>query len=652
MDVYGDTELLNIALGKQQSVRSSPIVATVLTEDDILGVPARTLDDILFQAVGIHQAVDSLYNQIYSIRGLSSPFSQTLLFLNNGTDEPAAFFGPRLSPVSQRTLMRRLKRIEIQRSPGSAIYGADAFSGVINLITKPPLELQQTRLGGQIGSFDSQFGWLIHGEEFGGFKTYFAAYSADSDGDDLLIDSDAQTRHDSLLNTTASLAPGDARAWRRASALVFAAKGNGFNISANYEKFHAGWGAGFRESLQPKDNRGESTELGLIGKYEQSLTPNTKALYTLRLNQNEINPNEAKLSPPGALGGAATIGIIDTLRFKEKYLAVDAKFLYSGFDHATIDYGFGYNILKVRDASIERNYLDFNGNILPFDFTSTVNIDGLIANERENSYVFFQHNWNFLPDWTLTTGGRLNHFNTYGSKVSPRMGLVWFPTLDSTWKILYGRAFQPPALVEGGDLLVSRIDTYEIANIYRLNKNLSTALTAFSYDMKNPIEDVDTDDPLNRKLSQNYEGQTGYGVEAELKWRVNDNWRVVVNHTQLDAERKDTGQYPGYAPKHTTYLRLNWRAKPQWLTGLEFKNVGNRRRGPADSRPPLDGYTTTNVVIRRFFNPEFSISLLGRNIFDVDARDPSPAPGLNIPNDFPLEGRSLYIEAEYVWDKS
>jgi hypothetical protein len=38
-----------------------------------------------------------------------------------------------------------------------------------------------------------------------------------------------------------------------------------------------------------------------------------------------------------------------------------------------------------------------------------------------------------------------------------------------------------------------------------------------------------------------------------------------------------------------------------------------------------------------------------RNLFNADAREPSPlgAPFVSVPNDFPLPGRSFYLQAEY-----
>ena len=56
-----------------------------------------------------------------------------------------------------------IERIEVIRGPGSAIYGADAFAGVINVITKTPSITGKKFVGGRVGSFDSDDLWFIGG---------------------------------------------------------------------------------------------------------------------------------------------------------------------------------------------------------------------------------------------------------------------------------------------------------------------------------------------------------------------------------------------------------------------------------------------------------------------------------------------------------
>ena len=58
--------------------------------------------------------------------------------------------------VTTPILLSRIKRIEVVRGPGSVLYGADAFSGVINIILKTPSEMAaETKQGTFVGQYES-----------------------------------------------------------------------------------------------------------------------------------------------------------------------------------------------------------------------------------------------------------------------------------------------------------------------------------------------------------------------------------------------------------------------------------------------------------------------------------------------------------------
>ncbi|NTW59632.1 MAG: TonB-dependent receptor, partial [Nitrospirae bacterium] len=83
-----------------------------------------------------------------TIRGAN--YSQVLVLLDGIRMNSPRDGGVDLSalPVS----LDDIDRIEIVRGPGSALYGADAMGGVVNIITKQPGALAVNRIGGAMGS--------------------------------------------------------------------------------------------------------------------------------------------------------------------------------------------------------------------------------------------------------------------------------------------------------------------------------------------------------------------------------------------------------------------------------------------------------------------------------------------------------------------
>ncbi|HET8731164.1 MAG TPA: TonB-dependent receptor plug domain-containing protein, partial [Moraxellaceae bacterium] len=133
---YGDVPMVSIATGRQQAVNRAPSVATVITAHDIEAMGATSLEQALESVPGVHVSVSSYaYTPILSIRGIDTTYNPHVLLLINGVPMNQAFLGNR-GPGWGGLPADNIERIEVIRGPGSALYGADAFSGVINVITK------------------------------------------------------------------------------------------------------------------------------------------------------------------------------------------------------------------------------------------------------------------------------------------------------------------------------------------------------------------------------------------------------------------------------------------------------------------------------------------------------------------------------------
>lgn len=117
----------------------SPSTVTILTEQDIRLSGASTIPDVLRRVAGIDVMFLSAGQADVSIRGFNREFSNKVLVLVDGRSIYLDFLGI----VSWAVLgigLEEIERIEVIRGPGSAIYGANAMTGVVNIITKVPGE--------------------------------------------------------------------------------------------------------------------------------------------------------------------------------------------------------------------------------------------------------------------------------------------------------------------------------------------------------------------------------------------------------------------------------------------------------------------------------------------------------------------------------
>lgn len=138
-------------LPTQMRYLSTP--ATVITSEDIHYSGLTTIPEILQLAPGVDVRRLDRQRYIVGVRGLFGTYSDRTLVLIDGR--------PAMDPVFGTTHWENLpvqiediERIEIVRGPAGAAWGANAFNGVINIITKKP----DQGTGGLISQTNSAFG--------------------------------------------------------------------------------------------------------------------------------------------------------------------------------------------------------------------------------------------------------------------------------------------------------------------------------------------------------------------------------------------------------------------------------------------------------------------------------------------------------------
>ncbi|WP_437721371.1 TonB-dependent receptor domain-containing protein [Sorangium sp. So ce861] len=134
-DVYQETVIT--ASRGAQSPLDSPNSTTIVTRQDIRLSGMTRIPELLRRVAGMDVMQITGGDENVSMRGFNSRLANKLLVLVNGrtvkNDVLGSTFWEALSiDVDQ------IERIEVVRGPGSALYGADAFAGIVNIITIEP----------------------------------------------------------------------------------------------------------------------------------------------------------------------------------------------------------------------------------------------------------------------------------------------------------------------------------------------------------------------------------------------------------------------------------------------------------------------------------------------------------------------------------
>ncbi|MCY1020346.1 TonB-dependent receptor domain-containing protein [Pyxidicoccus sp. MSG2] len=158
---------------RAQSSLEAPNATTVITAEDIRLSGATNLPDLLRRVPGADVMSLGVGSANVSLRGFNQRIANKVLVLVDGRTEYQDFLGLTLwssIPIG----LEEIERIEVIRGPGSALYGANAMLGVINIITQAPGSGPRARFSVTGGTGNTAAGsFLSHGKS--GALSYRAA---------------------------------------------------------------------------------------------------------------------------------------------------------------------------------------------------------------------------------------------------------------------------------------------------------------------------------------------------------------------------------------------------------------------------------------------------------------------------------------------
>lgn len=650
---------VSLATGTSRPLKLAPSVATVITAQDIEDMGATTLDQILETVPGLHvqPSGTSIFSSIWSIRGIYTQMNPQVLLLIDG--QPLKVNVNSMRPYRLRMPVSMISRIEIIRGPGSAVLGADAFAGTINIITKESSDIDGSNMGIRGGSFGSYDLWAQHGGTYKGWDIAFGAEYSKGDGDKNRI-----IEKDGLGTDPSSLAPGPLDThYEELNADLSIRKGK-FAV-----KLHNTWimGSGIGAGISNTLNGGRSKTDGffLIG----SLNYNEKDFFkdfdlaaTVSGAYSRIE-NTFYFVPSGYL---RSLGLCSTTHSDCEMIGkpggselrggVELAGIYRGFINHALRLALGMHNLDVNTFQ-HKNY----GKGVPVQYGPMVDITNttyvyMTDKSRRLYYIAIQDEWAFTKNWELTTGIRYDSYSDFGNAISPRFALVWSTSPELSAKLMYGRAFKAPsfgemftqnnpALSGNPSLKPETIDTYEMALDYRPNRSVRFGLNIFEYRIDGLIDYVSDPAPATTRTAQNARDQKGRGVEVEAEWQATDKLRLRSNFSfQRSVDTTASAVVPD-VPAAKFYLNAHWKFLSEWSLDGQYFWISSRHRPVGDARPDLKEYDLVNMTLRKKnIVKDWDFSLAIRNLFDSDNREPAPA---SVPNDFPMEGRSFWAELRY-----
>ena len=638
-----EEEVVVGASKREQSLGNVASAVTVITGDRIRRFGYRTIGEAVGAVAGVYLE-DNRINASLGIRGLQIPgdFNTRILILVDGATINEAWGASSGLGFENVVSVDEIQRIEVIRGPVSSVYGANAFFGIINIVTRGAAESSRAwgrvsinRIAGVIGTAGFAAGGV--NRQLRGSVLAENRFGESLDVPDIGNNLEGDESRGFIASLVGSYGGtfGQIRAYRTQRNSPFAPYDGDAAMSDPYIQINS----------QLLVEGGHTHELS------DRLTVAGRGYLNLYRFYDDIKEYG---STPHFLdyGDAATVGG----ELRARFDAIE-----DGKLGITTGVEASYNHTKSRSfyEGDEANGAGGTGGV-PLNFT----LQGIYAEADTQP-----------TKWFGATGGlRFDRNSAVDKRISPRAALFFSKPEKYGLKLLYAEGFRNPSAFEGAffdnttfkanpDIGAERIRSFEAVVWAKPIPGLSTRLSGFYWDARDVIVQVfDETDALLQ--FQNIGRFVTEGVEAEVSYRNSAGWYAFgggalarVGSAQAGGN-VDYGDVPDSAPVTMTAGVSSPRIMDIAHVSTELSYLGRR-----PTRPQLDGSASPDSEpwvgwTLTLYAPNirgFDVTVGARNL--IGKRDLIPAPGdydRNMPDmvvipRIPAEGREVFAKIGYSY---
>jgi outer membrane receptor protein involved in Fe transport len=623
-----------------QKRSEAPSAVTVISSADIKAYGYRTLADILNSIRGLYVRYDTMYAYL-GAEGFGRPgdYNSRILLLIDGYRVNDSVYNT--APIGTDFLLDvdLIDRVEFVPGPGSAVYGSNAFFGVINVITKTGKSLAGAQASVQVGDFGTSKARATYGRQFeSGAELLLSASGYQSRGEDLQF---ATSNNPGLTRPTASGLNFDEykSAFGKYSY-------DGLRVEAGYSTRKKGAAAASyttaTDFLDPTAYTLD-TQSFVDVQYERNLARELDV--SVQVNYGSY-PYDANFPYPDPVSGRA---IENKDGARAQWWGSELKLRAHPFQAHRIVAGVDYRDEYRRDQ--------FNYDQQPF-------FQYVDSHQRANRIgLYVQDEYTVRPGLIFDAGVRHDIEPLSGGVTSPRLALIYSPDPSRSAKLLYGSSYRAPSAWEqfasqanvqepNLSLKPENIRTAEVVLEQLVGNHLRLTASGFQYRIHDLIDEVP--DPASGLLQFRNVGRVesrGAQLEAEQVWDRGARLRASYSYQLAqDLNARDAGAESLLlnSPRHLFKLNTTSPIGVASLrAGLEVQSMSRRRTLAGE----VAGHTVTNLtLIEPDLTQSLEVSFSVYNLFDAKYADPASAALANLGLDaIPQPRRSFLLKLTYTF---
>ncbi len=572
LEALTSTDVLNATSFVQQAV-DAPSAVSVVTAEEIRRFGYRTISEILDSMRGIHITYDKQYAFLGG-RGYGAPreYAGRIILLIDGYSAADNYYNQIFISDDGYLDTALIDRIEYAPGPGSAIYGNNAFLGVVNIITKKGRNVDGMEAEITRGSHKDREGRFTWGKRAKNGVEWLV--SASGRGKNGLYSQGQDTDYSSSEREFVKL---NYKNWS-------------FELLASDKQTeNHDWDFFGDPLVSQMRDRNRSLNIAYDSDLNKNWKTNTKFYYADYLYdlQEDYVDEEIFTKTNGAWYG------------------IDSKAMYLGFERHQLLFGAEYHVDSRQDYKIR--FSDWG---LSTEWYITRNDGDILSVYGDDAITI-------TSLWSASIGGRYDR-RRYKSLdqtqgfFSPRVALFYNPDAELSLRLSYGQANRFNSIFDIDPIFSDevsdpqRVRTAELV-IERRKRGVRTLASLYRYRVDRLSDDLDV------------EYQDIKGVELESHWLWSSGTTLRGSYAWQSANDNEGLELPNI-PHSIAKLQLSIPILSERLrASLAVRYLGKRKNLYQDE---VDAHTITDLTLTATdIYPGTALTLAFRNLFNTQYGD-------------------------------
>ena len=584
----------------QHAIKDVPVDTLVVTSQDIKASGAKNLVEVLNQVPGIvtdvHDDVFGTYTWRATMQGLSFNDGYALVLVDGkrmvgaGQSGGMGEYGIGLNqiPVSM------VERIEVVQGPGSVLYGSDAVTGVINIITKQPVKGVNAGVGGS-------YGW-------------YNVTSRRKNGRQVRPSDHGHWRNTEDVNAFFSQTPTDSIS---------------YYLGYNYERaedIRQDPIGSYRHSALARVRWAPMDRLtmklgGLVNHYEKS---GYRDEDTWRLDLDSI----LEIDDAQRLTLRSYVYKWD---FEHGFPGYPYGYKYGHQEHRQLELQYDVNIIDAHLISIGTEYRE---QLLDYQIENK-GYDIPVVKGIYTSSVFVQDQFTPWDSLVLVPGARFEHHSEFGDELNPKFSLMYHLANGLVFRASIGRAFKSPTIrqlyygapYEHGTFFIKSNPNLDAETSWGYSASLQKAvcnnrllawISFFRNDIDELVARVDTGLEYMGKPLLTYENvkkARTQGIELQLKGTLTSSLSLGLAYTYTESEDRSNGHDLPYVPSHHCVVSARYTLGGSGIEiASKFTYTGRQYTNSSNTKMISDHGTVDLQVFKHLARQKMRLGVIAENV--------------------------------------